>query len=105
MADLRKLRAPAVVAQLTWSLPTTLPDASASGLVKTRTSPSEFARGDFGLVLRTCLKVAPFSSSVRLRVRPPGLCAEAPGPTSRAAAASAPSASAVARMRDMLLLP
>jgi hypothetical protein len=105
MRDLRKLRAPTVVAQLACSLPTTLPEASASGLVKTMTSPSEFARDDFVLVLRTCLKVEPFSSSVRLMVRPAGLCAEAPVPAPiRAAAASAPSARIAASMRNMVLL-
>ena len=69
-------RAPTVVAHTAWFLPMTLPDASAIRLVKTMTSPSMFDWADFGLVLRTCLKVAPLSGSVMVMVRPP--CAEAP---------------------------
>lgn len=41
----------------TWILPTTSPDASATGFVKTIRSPSRLARCDLLIVLRTCLNV------------------------------------------------
>jgi hypothetical protein len=70
MTDLRKFEAPIVVVQLTWSLPTTRFDESASGFVNANTSPSEFDCGDFVFVLRMWMKVEPFSSSVNVSVRP-----------------------------------
>src|SRR5436190_20706130 len=87
MTDLRKFEAPTVVVQLTWSLPTTCFDESASGFVNAITSPSEFDCRDFVFVLRMWMKVEPLSSSVNVSVRP--LWAEAPGPSRTAAATMA----------------
>jgi len=75
--DFTKLREPVVVTHEMASLPTLVPAASVSGLVKASTAPCRLSRPNLVFVVRMWVDVEPFSSCLNVRLRVPGSCTEA----------------------------
>jgi hypothetical protein len=76
-----------------------LPGPSATGFVNTITSPVALARSELAFVLRTCVKVEPWSRVLKVSVRFAGSCAEAADTTKATIAASATAARPRAEVR------